>query len=198
MNRIQAIGAGCALTLFAITAAATEQKIDIPALQAEGKTVIKALASQLGGELKQATKLSGLEGAIQVCNTRAAPVTAQIAEQKGWTIGRTSLKLRNQANTPDSWEQGVLELFEKQASTGANLKKMAFSQVVVNDQGQQVFRMMKAIPVGDNCLACHGSNLKPGVASRLEMLYPDDQARGFKAGDLRGAFTLQKVLGETL
>lgn len=193
MKTLRLLGACCALTVCASAANATEQ-INIPALQAEGKTVIKALAGQLGGELKKAAKASGLEGAIQVCNTQAAPITAQVSDAKGWKVSRTSLKLRNEANAPDAWEQAVLEKFEKQAQTGANLQKMAFSQVVVNDQGQNVFRMMKAIPVGDNCLACHGSKIKPGVASKLDMLYPNDQARGFSAGDLRGAFSLQKIL----
>lgn len=192
MNKLWATGALCALTALATPAVA--EQINIPALQAEGKTVIKALASELGGELKKAAKAGGLDGAIQVCNTKAMPITAQISEAKGWTVSRTSLKLRNPNNAPDSWEKGVLELFAKQAGAGANIQKMAFSQIVMNDEGQKVFRMMKAIPVGDKCLACHGTTLKPGVASKLDMLYPADHARGFSAGDLRGAFSLQKIL----
>lgn len=197
MNRLEAISAACVLTLCASAASATEQ-INIPALQAEGKTVIKALAGELGSELKKAAKSNGLEVAIQVCNTKAAPITAQVADAKGWTVGRTSLKLRNEANKPDAWEQAVLEKFAQQDRTGANLQTLAFSQVIINEQGQQVFRMMKAIPVGDKCLACHGSKVKPAVAARLDMLYPNDQARGFSAGDLRGAFSLQKVLSSSM
>lgn len=192
MNKLWATGALCAMTIIATPAVA--EQINIPALQAEGKTVIKALANELGGELKKAAKASGLDGAIQVCNTKAMPITARISATKGWIISRTSLKLRNPNNAPDNWEKGVLELFGKQASAGANLQKMAFSQVMMNDEGQKVFRMMKAIPVGDQCLACHGSQLKPAVASKLDALYPTDHARGFTAGDLRGAFSLQKVL----
>ncbi len=192
MNKLWATGALCALTALATPAVA--EQINIPALQAEGKTVIKTLAGELGAELKKAAKTSGLDGAIQVCNTKAMPITARISAAKGWTVSRTSLKLRNPDNAPDNWEKGVLELFAKQASAGANLQKMAFSQVVMNDEGDKVFRMMKAIPVGDNCLACHGSALQPAVASKLDMLYPNDHARGFNSGDLRGAFSLQKVL----
>jgi len=197
MNKLWATGALCALTVFTTPAyaeSATTEKVDIPALQAEAKGVIKALAGHLGGELKKAADSSGLEGAIQVCNTKAAPITQQVSEEQGWTIGRTSLKLRNPDNTPDAWEQKVLEDFAQKAQIGVNLQKLAFSQVLVDENGNRVFRMMKAIPVADKCLACHGSEIKPAVAHKLDLLYPNDQARGFKTGDLRGAFSLKKTL----
>ena len=37
---------------------------------------------------------------------------------------------------------------------------------------------------------CHGSGLDPALKAEIERLYPDDQATGFKAGELRGAFTV--------
>lgn len=174
--------------------AAEIEPINIPALQQEAKGVIKTLAGNLGSELKHAAKAGGLPAAIQVCNTKASPITQAVAEDKGWTVGRTSLKLRNEHNAPDDWEKTVLKKFEKQAAAGANLQKMLFGQVLVDDDGNKVFRLMKAIPVGDKCLACHGSKIEPEVAEKLNALYPADNARGFNAGDLRGAFSLQKSL----
>jgi len=53
---------------------------------------------------------------------------------------------------------------------------------------------MQAIPVGEPCLACHGKNLKPEVAAKIDQLYPKDQARGYDLGQLRGAFTLRRTL----
>ena len=58
------------------------------------------------------------------------------------------------------------------------------------------FRYMKAIPTGGVCLACHGEKIAQPIAAKLDSLYPDDQARGFKQGELRGAFTLSKKLQE--
>jgi hypothetical protein len=54
--------------------------------------------------------------------------------------------------------------------------------------------MMKAIPVAEQCLACHGSKIKPELAEHLQKLYPEDKAIGFSQGDLRGAFSLKKYL----
>ena len=44
------------------------------------------------------------------------------------------------------------------------------------------------------CLKCHGENLDPETAAILDELYPQDKARGYKAGQVRGAFTLKKTL----
>ena len=60
--------------------------------------------------------------------------------------------------------------------------------------GKPVFRYMKAIPTAELCVVCHGSDIDPYVDARIRELYPDDQARGFKPGDIRGAFTLSKPL----
>ncbi len=174
--------------------AETHQAIDQAQLKTEAKEVIQSLAKHLGGELKKAAKSGGLPAAIEVCNTQAAPITAQVAKDSGWQVARTSLKLRNPSNTPDAWEKVVLEKFSQQASKGANLKTLAYSEVLTDNHGNKTFRMMKAIPVGEKCLACHGSQLKPGISQKLSQLYPSDNAQGFKAGDLRGAFTLQKAL----
>jgi hypothetical protein len=173
---------------------AEEFAVDIPTLQAEAKQVITQLASTLMGELKKAKQEGGAPAAIAVCNTKAMPLTHEVSASSGWEIGRTSLKLRNPDNAPDAWEKQVLEQFAKQTQQGANLKTLGFSQVIVDESGRKVFRMMKAIPVGDQCLACHGTNIKPALHDSLQALYPEDQATGYSAGDLRGAFTLKKYL----
>ena len=53
---------------------------------------------------------------------------------------------------------------------------------------------MKAIPTDDVCLTCHGKQIPEKLSAQLEKLYPDDQATGFSKGDIRGAFTVVKIL----
>ena len=65
---------------------------------------------------------------------------------------------------------------------------------IVEQNGQTVYRYMQAIPTAQMCLNCHGSELSGPVKESLQALYPQDQATGFRAGDLRGAFSLQKSL----
>ena len=47
---------------------------------------------------------------------------------------------------------------------------------------------------GDTCLACHGKAITPQVLEQLDARYPDDRARGYGAGEIRGAFSLSKTL----
>ena len=54
---------------------------------------------------------------------------------------------------------------------------------------------MKAIGTAEKpCLTCHGSNIKPELAAKINSLYPEDKATGYKAGELRGAFTIMQPL----
>ncbi len=52
---------------------------------------------------------------------------------------------------------------------------------------------MKAIPLQEGCLGCHGSEIKPAIAAALNEKYPNDQATGYSVGDIRGAFTLRHL-----
>jgi hypothetical protein len=38
------------------------------------------------------------------------------------------------------------------------------------------------------CTVCHGERLSPVIVDMLHDLYPDDDAVGFKPGDLRGLY----------
>lgn len=160
-------------------------------LQARG--LVKQFGGQLKTELQKGMKSGGPVNAIGVCNEKAPGIAQAVANGSGWSIGRTSLKLRNPDNHPDAWEQQVLQQFEKQLAEGADPGKLEFSQVLELN-GRKQFRYMKAIPTGKVCLNCHGSEIKPEVTAKLDQLYPANQARGFRLGQLRGAFTLEQDL----
>ena len=124
----------------------------------------------------------------------APAVAAKLSKKYGVELGRTSLKLRNPNNAPDAWEKSVLMKFEQRKAAGEKVKTMAYKEIVMED-GKQYFRMMKAIPTAQKpCLMCHGGKVKAGIENQLSKLYPEDKARGYKAGDIRGAFSLKKEL----
>jgi hypothetical protein len=135
-------------------------------------------------------KASGPVAAIEVCNEEAPAIARRHAEDKGWEVGRTSLKYRNPDNAPDPWELTVLQSFEARKAGGEDPAQIDHAAFVMQD-GKRVFRYMKAIPTAEICLNCHGgAEVKPEVAAKLAEFYPDDQARGFSVGDIRGAFTI--------
>ena len=107
-----------------------------------------------------------------------------------------SLKTRNPLlGTPDAWEQAVLADFDRRAAAGEKPETLEVSEIVTEPQGRY-FRYMKAIPVQPLCLTCHGTDatIAPEVTQRLQSDYPHDHARGYTAGQIRGAVTIKRPL----
>src|SRR6056297_2963047 len=155
-----------ALILPAMTAAALAQDID--ALSAEGRAMIQEFGGALKSELLAAVEAGGPAHAVSVCNLRAPEIAAETA--------------------------AAIEAFLERAAAGEPVADLARAGMV-EEGDARVFRMVKAIPTGALCLNCHGgSEVKPDVEAALSDLYPEDEARGFAEGDMRGVFTLRKVL----
>ena len=163
--------------------------VDTEQLTQKSRAAIKALGGELKSILQTSMKASGPIDTISVCNTTAPQISNKISEAKGMSVARTSLKYRNQENKPDEWEKAVLEQFQQRKAKGEAVKTLDFSEVTEQD-GKKVFRYMKAIPTAEVCLKCHGSNVAQPIAAKINSLYPDDKATGFKKGDIRGAFTV--------
>ena len=157
------------------------------------RAAVQQFAGMLKGELQAGMKAGGPTQAIGVCRDKAPEIAAQISKEKGWDVGRTSLKTRNPANTPDAWEREVMNKFEARKAAGEDVKYLEHFEVVEHD-GKREFRYMKAIPTQAMCLGCHGADLSPEVVKTLDRLYPEDKARGFAEGDLRGAFTITQPM----
>jgi hypothetical protein len=144
-------------------------------------------------ELQAAMQEGGPVNAVSVCNLTAPALASTYSIHNGGDVGRTSLKLRNPENAPDEWERAVLVSFEERKLAGEDPATMEFYEVISQD-GSDELRYMKAIPTAPLCLACHGEQLDSIVKTRIETLYPLDQALGYKEGDIRGAFTITQPL----
>jgi hypothetical protein len=181
------------IVALALPAAASAAEPDVAALKGEAAGIIKTFAGSLQGELKAAMERGGPVEAIQVCAAKAVPLADQASADSGWSVGRSSHKLRNPKNAPDALELQVLSDFLNRQAKGEKADDLVYAAVVDSAEGKE-FRFIKAIPTGEPCLACHGTAIKPEVAKELDALYPADQARGFSAGDMRGIFTLSRKL----
>lgn len=166
---------------------------DIQERVAGSKAVVKEFMGELKGHLQNAMKAGGPVNAISVCNEAAPAIAQRQSEKHGWEVARTSLRYRNPDNAPDAWEAEVLKKFEERKAKGEDVKPMAYYEVVEQD-GKKVFRFMKAIPTGEVCLKCHGESIAEPAKAKLDELYPGDKARGFKLGDIRGAFTITQPM----
>ncbi|MCP5036998.1 MAG: DUF3365 domain-containing protein [Rhodobacteraceae bacterium] len=163
------------------------------ALVAEAKALMMEFGGALKAELVAGVEAGGPVNAISVCNTRAPEIAATMSSD-GWSIGRSSHRLRNPENAADPFTAATIEDFLTRSEAGESFDTLARAEIV-EENGQQVFRLVKAIETAEVCLACHGGdNVNEAVVGRLAELYPDDQARNFALGDMRGVFTLSKVL----
>lgn len=132
------------------------------------------LLSPFKAELKEALVAGMQEGpaaAIEICSEKA-PVIAAGLSVDGVTMGRSSHKLRNPENAPPEWLEPVAE-------------------PILVDLGDGRHGYAEPIFIQPLCLTCHGSNIDPAIAARIEALYPDDQATGFREGDFRGVFWVE-------
>ena len=137
---------------------------------AEGAALLVPFKTNLKAELVDAMQKGPVE-AIAVCNT-AAPAIAESLSVEGVRMGRSSHKLRNPDNVAPEW-----------------LDMSDLPVVVALEDGRHGYA--EAIVTQPLCLVCHGETLQPEVAARITELYPDDQATGFKEGDLRGVFWVE-------
>lgn len=140
---------------------------------------IGALQASLLQRLTSALQSSGPVGALEFCADQAQTLTQQQGQQAGVQVGRTSHKLRNPKNAPRAWAAPYVQ--EYAGAHFADVKPRVF------DLGDRV-GMLKPMPVGAMCLTCHGARVAPELVATITARYPQDQARGFSEGQLRGFF----------
>ena len=134
--------------------------------------------------LQQALKSGLAEGpaeAIQVCRVKA-PEIADALSVDGVLVGRSSHKLRNPDNTAPDWVSPIMQAYlDDPASRSPQAVELAGNR----------WGYVEPIIAQPLCLTCHGSELAPDISEQIAELYPEDNATGFEAGDLRGVFWLE-------
>ena len=157
---------------------ATTNEPSVTPTKAQSKALAAkdALYARLSGRLAEVMQAESPAAAIEVCSREAAEIAKTVGKEQGVTIGRTSIKLRNPENAPPDWVQPFV-----QRQTGE-------PQFVDLPDGQT--GALLPIKLQSKCLACHGTadTISADVKTKLEKLYPNDQATGFSEGDLRGWF----------
>jgi hypothetical protein len=164
-----------------------------PAWVGDARKVATSIPPKLLTVLTDEMAKGGPEGAITVCKDVAPQMAKAASAETGWMIRRVTLRNRNPRAVPDAWERAVLEDFDRRAAAGEAPATLEKAEIVVED-GKQLYRYLRALPVQPLCLNCHGTpeQLTPAVRSRLKELYPDDKAIGYKPGDIRGAMAIRK------
>ncbi len=151
---------------------------------ARGNDAIGALQRRLGARLAAAIQEGGPAAAVAVCRADAPRLTAEIGQEQGVTIGRTSDRLRNPRNGAPEWARDLVA-----ASAG---RAAADVRPVAIDLGDRI-GLLRPIVVAQACSSCHGPReaIPAEVRGQLARDYPDDRAVGYGAGDHRGFFWVE-------
>jgi Protein of unknown function (DUF3365) len=183
-----------ALGLIAMAMPALAQ--DVGSLSLETKKAVLPLLPKVVAAMQEAVASNGTAGAISVCKELAPQLIKEKRQETGWDIRRVSLKVRNpERGTPDVWEARQLADFNIRAANGEKPETLEKAEIVELD-GKKVFRFMKALPVNDVCLKCHGQTegLDTELKAKLAESYPHDKATGYNKGEIRGALTVKRAL----
>lgn len=157
---------------------------EVAPLVARADAAIADLQGTLGKRLADRLAEAGTAGAVEVCAGEAQGLTGAVGARHGLSIGRTSLKLRNERNAPRPWVKGWLD---RHAGV-----KAAEASPEVFDLGDRI-GVVRPIALAAMCRSCHGAAeaIDPATRALIAERYPTDTAVGFAEGDLRGAFWVE-------
>lgn len=159
------------------------------AVRQAGEAASAMIATRLVTELTAALASGGPEHAVEVCHTKALPLTAEPLPglPQVTAVKRTSLRLRNPANAPDAAEQAVLDHVAARVADGQPAPAILVQKIEPPD-GEPEWRLYRSIGVQPACLACHGAPgaQSPALRALLRERYPRDAATAYAAGDWRG------------
>ncbi len=178
--------AGCGRDLPSAAGAGTPATSADAVVTQAAEAAIGEYAGRLRSALTAALAEGGPETAVEVCNSQATAIAGETGARHRAVIRRTTLKPRNPANAPDQWERAQLLAFSSALGEGAEPRTLSAVERVKGG-----YRYMTPIITQPLCLTCHGEGLAPDLAQVLDRYYPQDQARGYQVGELRGAFSLR-------
>jgi hypothetical protein len=154
------------------------------------------LVTNVRGELLKAIEASGPLRALVVCKYTVPEIASAVSRKYGARVTRVSLTPRNPAlGWGDAWEQKTLMSFDERIAKGEKPDAMEQWEVV-NEPSGKFLRYMRALPMVQACMGCHGptEQISESIRAQLAHEYPHDKATGLTVGRLRGAVTYKKPL----
>lgn len=153
----------------------------------EGRQLADTAQAALLNRLQTIIAERGITEAVEYCSTAALPLLDSVASE-GVNIRRTSLRIRNPKDAPDTLEYQLLDAYaysaENQQQLNDNLQPLGDTAYLYTKP------IMMASPL---CLNCHGTEneIAAETRQRLMELYPKDEATGYALGDFRGMWSIK-------
>ena len=162
---------------------------------ARGKAIAAETFSVLSSNLQSALASGGVSNALPFCSLAASPLTASVATRHSVTLRRITHQPRHPAARASASEVAVLDGFRAALTPGGSPPPPLATNLVA---GQATF-FAPIVISNPLCLNCHGEPGKDISEASLALIrqhYPQDEATGFKLGDLRGAWRIDFSLAK--
>ncbi len=157
-----------------------------------GDDLVSTSKQVISTALVDAMEKGGVKYAATFCNAAAYPLLDSLSKAHHATIRRVSDKPRNPKDAMDDEEQKVFALFKAKAQ-----QPDAEAMPIVTQTNDSTISFYKPIKISmPTCLKCHGEvgkDVKTDDYAVLKALYPNDNAVGYKQGDLRGMFSVRFI-----
>jgi hypothetical protein len=139
----------------------------------------------LGSNLMGTIQREGVLAAVEFCNIAAYPLTDSMAQVHNAQIKRISDQPRNPNNAANTFDLKYIEEYKVMVAKGNEVEP-----TVLEEESEIVF--YHPIITNDKCLLCHGKkeNIDKDVLAALQERYPDDQATGYDANQVRGLWKI--------
>ncbi|MDF1672771.1 MAG: DUF3365 domain-containing protein [Vicingaceae bacterium] len=160
------------------------EKVNIDYIK-EGKTIAENTFKVLSSNLQQAMVDGGIENALGYCNIKAMPLTDSLSKHYNVTIKRVSNKARNPLNQASENEQKILNNY---------LESIENRKPIISKNENANTSFYAPITTKGLCLNCHGivgETLLPENHVKIQSLYPNDLATGYKIDELRGMWSIE-------
>ena len=165
----------------------TEKYISNSLYIEQGRDLAFKTKAILGKNLIGALSTNGTEYALDFCSTKAIHLTDSMSNALNSKIKRVSDKNRNPNNAANKRELVYINKTKAAISKGENPTPELNE---IND------KLLGYYPIISNemCLQCHGQknvDILPKTITKIDSLYPNDKAFGYKTNELRGIWVVE-------
>ena len=154
----------------------------------QGNRISSQAQQALGSQLMKRINSEGPVAAVEFCNLAAYPILDSLDIDLDVKIKRASIKTRNPGNKADAVEERIIRSYQQLLAKEKSLTP------VVEALGKE--ELLYAAPIQTKnkmCLNCHGAvsnEISEATLAKIQDLYPGDNAKGHKVGDLRGIWSI--------
>jgi hypothetical protein len=152
--------------------------------EVESKKLAGELKSSLVKNLTEKINTDGVESAIPFCHENVKTIAKAAAKDylSKYEFGRSSHKIRNTSNNALDWMKPYIDSFTKVKFDKAEINNYGKYGTLPN--GKRVY--VEPLFIQAQCLSCHGESVSTNVSVKINELYPNDKATGFKLNEFRG------------